>query len=121
MANPIPSPTAPASAKPDGLVEITNLTRSTFVFPVFRPQVAGFPLVALDAEDIVLGDRNNTDELYETYAIPRSRRCPPASVVVKQSQIDALVPNVRAAFDALVTGDPVRKVKPSLRVQAVAA
>jgi hypothetical protein len=103
-------------------IEITNLTRSTFVFPVFLPsEKKGGPMIQDHENDIVVGDRNNTDELYETYGVTPSRRCPPCTVVVDQSVIDGLQPSVRKAFDALVTGDPVRKIKPSLRVQSVAA
>jgi hypothetical protein len=104
-------------------IEIQNLTRSTFWFPAFRTIAGGKgekPEIVADPDrDIVIGDRANNDELKEANPdVVFDRRCPPAVVTVEQSQIDSLVPNVRKVFDALVAGDPVRKIRPSLKLQA---
>ena len=108
-------------------VEIENLTRSTWIFPAFKPgaQKGDEPIPDPD-NDIIVGDRNNTAELFAAKGVEPCRKWPLNTVVVDQKQIDALPPTVRKVFEACLVGDPGRKIDgrlsplaPSLRIRPV--
>lgn len=104
-------------------VEIENLSRSTLIFPAYREEAGS--LVPDYDHDIVVGDRENTEELFTAKGVTPSRRHPLKSTLVDQEQIDRLHPNVKRVFDACIKGDPDRKVDgkrmplaPSIRLRA---